>query len=91
MLFQYIMREIAHEKDLAGKRVLVTAGATQEPLDPVRFITNHSTGCLKDFFPAGELICEREAVTELILEILTQYLSFLADLRKTDSYDKSSF
>ncbi len=44
VLFQYIMREIAHEKDLAGKRVLVTAGATQEPLDPVRFITNHSTG-----------------------------------------------
>ena len=44
VLFQYIMREIACEKDLAGKKVLVTAGATREALDPVRFITNHSSG-----------------------------------------------
>ena len=44
VLFQYIMREIAREKDLAGKKVLVTAGATRESLDPVRFLTNHSTG-----------------------------------------------
>ncbi|MBR3269134.1 MAG: bifunctional phosphopantothenoylcysteine decarboxylase/phosphopantothenate--cysteine ligase CoaBC [Oscillospiraceae bacterium] len=44
VLFQYIMREIAYEKDLAGKRVLVTAGATREAIDPVRFITNHSSG-----------------------------------------------
>ena len=44
VLFQYIMREIAYEKGLAGKRVLVTAGATREAIDPVRFITNHSSG-----------------------------------------------
>ena len=43
-LFKYIMRTIACEKDMAGKRVLITAGATQEKIDPVRFITNHSTG-----------------------------------------------
>lgn len=43
-LYEYILREIACEKDLTGKRVLVTAGATREPLDPVRFITNHSSG-----------------------------------------------
>ena len=43
-LFNYIMRTIACEKDLAGKNVLITAGATQEKIDPVRFITNHSTG-----------------------------------------------
>ncbi len=43
-LFAYIEAELAHEKDLAGKRVLVTAGATQEALDPVRYLTNHSTG-----------------------------------------------
>lgn len=43
-LFSYIMQEIAFEKDLAGKKVLVTAGPTQECLDPVRFITNHSSG-----------------------------------------------
>ena len=44
VLLEYIMREIYHEKDMAGKRVLVTAGATREPIDPVRFISNHSTG-----------------------------------------------
>lgn len=44
VLLQYILRQIACEKDLAGKHILVTAGATREPIDPVRFITNHSSG-----------------------------------------------
>lgn len=44
VLFDYILKEIAKEKDLLGKKVLVTAGATRESLDPVRFITNHSSG-----------------------------------------------
>ena len=44
ILFQYILKEIAFPKDLVGKKVLVTAGATREPIDPVRFITNHSSG-----------------------------------------------
>lgn len=44
VLLAYILKEIACEKDLAGKKVLVTAGATMEAMDPVRFITNHSTG-----------------------------------------------
>ncbi len=44
LLAEYILREIAFEKDLAGKKVLVTAGATREAIDPVRFISNHSTG-----------------------------------------------
>ena len=43
-LFAYIEAELAHKKDLSGKRVLITAGATQEALDPVRYLTNHSTG-----------------------------------------------
>lgn len=43
-LLEHIVREIAFEKDLAGKRVLVTAGATRESIDPVRFISNHSSG-----------------------------------------------
>lgn len=43
-LLAYILREIALEKDMTGVKVLVTAGPTQECLDPVRFITNHSTG-----------------------------------------------
>ena len=43
-LFQYICKTIAHEKDMAGMKVLVTAGPTQEAIDPVRYITNHSSG-----------------------------------------------
>ncbi len=44
ILLQYILREAACEKDLAGKKVLVTAGPTREAIDPVRFLSNHSTG-----------------------------------------------
>ncbi len=44
VLFSHIEAEIACEKDFAGKRLLVSAGATQEALDPVRYLTNHSTG-----------------------------------------------
>lgn len=43
-LLQWILRELACEKDFAGKRVLITAGPTQEAIDPVRYITNHSSG-----------------------------------------------
>lgn len=43
-LLEYILWEIACEKDLKGKRILVTAGPTREAIDPVRYITNHSTG-----------------------------------------------
>ena len=44
VLLEYILREVAHEKDMVGKKVLVTAGPTMEKIDPVRYITNHSTG-----------------------------------------------
>ncbi len=44
VLVAHILKEIAYEKDLAGQRVIVTAGPTQESIDPVRYITNHSTG-----------------------------------------------
>ena len=44
VLVEYILRACAKEKDMLGKKVLVTAGATREPIDPVRYITNHSTG-----------------------------------------------
>ena len=43
-LLQHILKHIAMEHDFAGKKILVTAGPTQESLDPVRYITNHSTG-----------------------------------------------
>ena len=44
VLIEYILHTIARPKDLAGVRIAVTAGPTQEPLDPVRYLTNHSTG-----------------------------------------------
>lgn len=43
-LLEVCLHALAHEKDLSGKRVLVTAGPTQEALDPVRYLTNHSSG-----------------------------------------------
>lgn len=43
-LMEYILREVAYEKDLKGKKILVTAGPTQESIDPVRYLTNHSSG-----------------------------------------------
>lgn len=44
VLVDYICREIARDKDLSGKNITVTAGPTKESIDPVRYITNHSTG-----------------------------------------------
>ncbi len=44
VLLDYIIHEIGYEKDLVGKKILVTAGPTREALDPVRYLTNHSTG-----------------------------------------------
>ena len=44
MLLQYVLKACAMEKDMVGKKVVVTAGPTQESIDPVRYITNHSTG-----------------------------------------------
>ena len=43
-LYEYVLNEIACEKDLLGKKIMVTAGPTREAIDPVRYITNHSTG-----------------------------------------------
>ena len=43
-LLEYILQEVAYEKDLKGKKILVTAGPTQESIDPVRYLTNHSSG-----------------------------------------------
>lgn len=44
VLLEYLLREIGREKDMVGKKVLVTAGPTREAIDPVRFLSNHSTG-----------------------------------------------
>ena len=44
VLMSHILMHVGKEKDLQGKRILVTAGPTQEAIDPVRYITNHSSG-----------------------------------------------
>jgi len=64
VLLQYILRELAHEHDLNGKRVLVTAGPTEEAIDPVRFITNHSTG--KMGYAIAKAAMERGAEVTLV-------------------------
>ena len=64
MLLDYILREIAKEKDLLGRKVLVTAGPTQEAIDPVRYITNHSSG--KMGFALAEECARRGAQVTLI-------------------------
>lgn len=63
-LLAYILREIACEKDLAGVRVLVTAGPTQERIDPVRYISNHSTG--KMGYAIAENCMRRGAAVTLV-------------------------
>lgn len=64
VLLDYILKEIAFEKDLIGKNILVTAGPTQEAIDPVRFITNHSTG--KMGYAIAECAMQRGANVTLI-------------------------
>ncbi|MCR5581082.1 MAG: bifunctional phosphopantothenoylcysteine decarboxylase/phosphopantothenate--cysteine ligase CoaBC, partial [Pseudobutyrivibrio sp.] len=64
VLLQYILRELAHEKDLVGKKVLVTAGPTEEAIDPVRYITNHSTG--KMGYAIAKAAMERGAEVTLV-------------------------
>jgi len=64
VLLEYILKEIAHKKDLTGKKILITAGATQEAIDPVRFITNHSTG--KMGFAIAKAAMQRGAEVTLI-------------------------
>lgn len=63
-LLDYILREIRYKKDLVGKKVLVTAGPTRERIDPVRFITNHSTG--KMGYAIAEHCMQRGAEVTLI-------------------------
>ena len=64
VLLQYILRELGHEHDLDGKQVLVTAGPTEEAIDPVRYITNHSTG--KMGYAIAKAAMERGAKVTLV-------------------------
>lgn len=63
-LFDWIDFTIGHEKDLAGKKILVTAGPTRESLDPVRYLTNHSSG--KMGFALAKIAAARGADVTLV-------------------------
>ena len=62
VLVEEIIREIAYEKDLAGKKIVISAGPTQEAIDPVRFITNHSSGKM-GYEMAKAALCRGASVT----------------------------
>ena len=64
VLMAYLRKAVAYEKDMKGMRVLVTAGPTLEPIDPVRFISNHSTG--KMGFAIARAAMERGAEVTLV-------------------------
>ena len=64
VLLAYLRKAVAYQKDMKGMKVLVTAGPTQEPIDPVRYITNHSTG--KMGFAVARAAMERGAEVTLV-------------------------
>lgn len=64
VLLSYIVKELRYEKDMKGKKVLVTAGPTMEAIDPVRYISNHSTG--KMGYAIAKCAMERGAEVTLI-------------------------
>jgi len=63
-IFTRVNRVIGHEHDMEGKRVLITAGPTREAIDPVRYITNHSTG--KMGYALAEAALDRGAAVTLV-------------------------
>ena len=73
-LLDYILKEIAYEKDMKGLNVLVTAGPTTEAIDPVRYITNHSTGKM------GYAIAEAAAYRGADVTLVTGPVSIKAPL-----------
>ena len=64
VLLDHILRAAAKKKDLSGKRVLITAGPTRESIDPVRFISNHSTG--KMGYAVAKMAALRDAAVTLV-------------------------
>ncbi|MCD8396487.1 MAG: bifunctional phosphopantothenoylcysteine decarboxylase/phosphopantothenate--cysteine ligase CoaBC [Lachnospiraceae bacterium] len=63
-IVEYVLNAIAREKDMKGQRVLVTAGPTMEALDPVRFLSNHSSG--KMGYALAKVCCQRGAEVTLV-------------------------
>ncbi len=89
-LFDYIERSISHEKDMSGKTVLVTAGATRESIDPVRFITNHSSG--KMGLAAAKAAAARGADVTVVKAasqvVFPRYLNVVEAISAEDMYNE---
>lgn len=83
VLFQYVEKAVAREKDMVGKKVLVTAGATRESMDPVRFITNHSSG--KMGFAIAKECMLRGAEVTLVKAATTAVLPMFIDTVSVES------
>ena len=98
VLYEYIIKEIACEKDLKGKKIMVTAGPTQEAIDPVRYITNHSTGkmgyaiakraaAVADYRPSNvsdEKVKKRDGDMAIALERTTDILGYVGEHKKPE-------
>ena len=83
-LFKYIERNLGREKDMKGKKVLITAGATRESMDPVRFITNHSTGKM-GFAIAKECMMRGAEVTLVKASTTAEPPAFVNIVEVTDA------
>ncbi|MCR4695528.1 MAG: bifunctional phosphopantothenoylcysteine decarboxylase/phosphopantothenate--cysteine ligase CoaBC [Pseudobutyrivibrio sp.] len=83
VLLQYILRELAYDHDLKGKHVLITAGPTREAIDPVRYITNHSTG--KMGYALAKVAMERGAKVTLVSGPVSIEAPLFVDLVKVES------
>lgn len=77
VILEHIIHEVAYEKDLLGKKVLVSAGPTREAIDPVRFISNHSSG--KMGIEIARAAASRGAKTTLVIGQTTEALPKFAD------------
>ena len=85
-LFSYIMKDLACEKDMVGKKVMVTAGPTQEKIDPVRFIGNYSSG--KMGFAIADECAARGAKVIMVSGPVQQQLKYPADWFTVESADQ---
>ncbi len=83
VLLQYILKEILYKKDLKGKKILVTAGPTREAIDPVRYITNHSTG--KMGYAIAKVAAYRGADVTLVTGPAEAEIPMFCDVVKVES------
>lgn len=85
-LMEYIIRELAYEKTMQGRKVIVTAGPTQEALDPVRYLTNHSSG-LMGYAIAREAMLRGADVTLISGQVALEPVPFAKMVSVTSAKD----